>query len=118
MDSREISGPRPGMARDVALRRASNLTKWACVGAVALVGALAGYVAQAKPGRSTSAAGSKGSSARGGSGTTASRQARANAGGGGAFGHASSPSLSPPASAPTPAPAPAPAPAPTVSGGS
>jgi len=61
MNSREISRPRGGTARDAALRRASNLTKWACVGAVALVGALAGYVAQAKPGHSTNNVSSGGS---------------------------------------------------------
>jgi hypothetical protein len=43
----------PAAARDSGLRRASALTRWIGVGAVALVGALAGFLAQAKPGRST-----------------------------------------------------------------
>ena len=76
MDSRQISPPRGGTARDAALRRASNLTKWVCVGAVALVGALAGFVAQAKPGHSTNSSGSGGSGA--GSGSGASRPTQAN----------------------------------------
>src|SRR5438552_1938841 len=110
MESRQISQPRAGTARDAALRRASNLTKWACVGAVALVGALAGYVAQAKPGRSTNTSGS------GGSGGPRPTKASVNNNGGGSASTPSSPSLSPPAAAPTPAPAPAPAA--STSGGS
>jgi hypothetical protein len=120
MDSRQISPPRGGTARDAALRRASNLTKWVCVGAVALVGALAGFVAQAKPGHSTNSSGSGGSGAGSGSGASRPTQANVNNGGGDTPSTPSSPSLSPPAATPAPAPAPVPAPmpAPSVSGGS
>jgi hypothetical protein len=105
-----------GTARDAALRRASNVTKWVCVGAIALVGALAGFVAHAKPGKSTNSNGLNGSGAGSGSQSPAPAQASSNAGGSSSSAPSSS-SISPPAAAPTPAPAPAPV-APTTSGGS
>lgn len=43
----------PLAARDQGLRRISQLTCLLGFAAIALIGALAGYVAQAKPGRST-----------------------------------------------------------------
>lgn len=104
-----------GTARDAALRRASNVTKWVCVGAIALVGALAGFVAHAKPGKSTNANGSNGSGTGSGSQSPAPAQTSSNAGGSSST--PSSSSLSPPAAAPTPAPTPAPV-APATSGGS
>jgi hypothetical protein len=41
------------VARDAGLERVSVLTRWLGVSAVGLVGLLAGYVWQSKPGRST-----------------------------------------------------------------
>ena len=41
------------VARDAGLKRVSALTRWLSVSAVGLVGVVAGYVWQSKPGRST-----------------------------------------------------------------
>ena len=99
----------PTYARDAGLALLSRLRRWLVVGSLALVGAFAGLVAQARPGKSSGAA-------------------TRPAGGPNAGRHASqpppvtseeaapAPAIAPPAQAPLPAPA-APAP-PIVSGGS
>src|SRR5205809_146886 len=110
MDSRERPPVGPADARDAALRRASTLTKWAGVAAVALTGAVAGFVAQAKPGHSTTSGQAKtgGSSGRSqpasSSSTQPSSSSNASARG--------EPTLSPPSTPPAPAPS-----APVVSSG-
>jgi hypothetical protein len=117
MDRRQISPRHGGAARDAGLRRASTLTKWIGVGAVTLVGALAGFVAQAKPGHSTSTGQTGGSSGSKASSSTRSANSNGN-GGGGASAAAPSTSLAPPPTAPAPAPVPAPSSPGAVSGGS
>src|SRR4051794_34870055 len=110
MDSRPPAHRTPAEAtRDAGLRRASTLTKWVAVGAITSIGALAGFVAQAKPGHSTTP------SASGGGGSTApspssSSPAAANRGGeasaGGSLSVDPTPTLAPPATAPAPTPSP------------
>jgi len=98
--------------RDAGLRRLTRARRWLVVGSVAVAGALAGFVAEAKPGRSsttTRAGGIAAQSAREGSGAQAPAGGSAGAAGGG-------PQLTPPSQAPAPAPA-TPS-APVVSGGS
>src|SRR4051812_45577914 len=106
MDRAQIPGPRPEVTRDEGLRRASRLTKWVGVGAVALVGALAGFVAQANPGRSSSTAGNAGTPSASGPGSWGSSAAPSGTGSQTGAG-ASSATIAPPAAAPAPAPAPA-----------
>lgn len=96
-------------ARDASLTLLSRLRRWLVVASLALVGAFAGLVAQAKPGKSSGAA------TRSGGGSNANQRSSQPPP------IASSepvpaPSISPPAQAPLPAPV-APAP-PIVSGGS
>src|SRR5947208_16751264 len=92
MAERSPPGPiSPLATREIGLRRVSALTRWVVVGAVALVGALAGFVAQAKPGRTTAD--------RARSGTPAAPHSAAGSAGGSA-----SPAAPPAAPAPAPAP--------------
>jgi hypothetical protein len=113
MDSRaQRDSTPPERARDAGLRRASTLTKWIGVGAVALVGALAGFVAQAKPGRSTSSAQPSGANA--GSLDNSSQPGGSNSGAASGANGSAPPSLA----APSAPPAPAPSPPVTLSGGS
>jgi hypothetical protein len=93
---------RPETVRDRGLRRASALTKWISVGAVALIGTLAGFVAQAKPGRST---GTTNHSAGAGQ-TPAQSTSAAPVTTGSTAGTAASQTLTPPAAPPAPAPTP------------
>jgi hypothetical protein len=93
------------------VRRATSLTKWAVVGALALTGALAGFVSQSKPGHTVAsnrpAAGTGKISGVASGARSAGSPDNAASGGGGA-------PLSPP-STPT---APTPSPPTVVSGGS
>jgi hypothetical protein len=115
---RRLPPPQHGRAaRDAGLRRASTLTKWIGVGAVTLVGALAGFVAQAKPGHSTST-GQTGASTGSKAGSSTRPNSSSNSSGGGASAAAPSTSLAPPPTAPAPAPVPAPSSSGAVSGGS
>jgi hypothetical protein len=97
-------------ARDAGLALLGRLRRWLVVASLALVGAFAGLVAQARPGKSsgaaTRAAGASSSDRR------SSQQPPPVTSGEGA----PAPTIAPPAQAPLPAP-PAPAP-PIVSGGS
>src|SRR5581483_1041743 len=43
-------------ARDAGLRRLGRLRRWLVLGSLALAGAIAGFVAQAKPGKSSATA--------------------------------------------------------------
>lgn len=105
-------------ARDAGIRRIYRLTRWLGVGGVGLLGLVAAYVAQAKPGHST------------GSGATATAPTRLAAVGGtqtvppaaqvpslSTGGEALAPPPEPPAPVTTVPAAPV-APAPVVSGGS
>src|SRR5436309_959791 len=83
----------PVSARDSGLRRASALTRLIGVGAGALVGGLAGYVAHAKPGRSAA------TQHQAGAATSGSQPGPSVPSAG-----SSAPSLAPPAAAPAPAP--------------
>jgi len=96
--------------RDAGLRRLAQARRWLVVGSLAFAGVLAGLVAQAKPGRSSTATTARSSArpAHAGSG------ARTPSGGSGAA--VGGAQLSPPSQAPAPAPA-TPS-APVVSGGS
>lgn len=120
MDRTQIPAPRPEVARDAGLRRASTLTKWVGVGAVALVGALAGFVAQAKPGQSSSTggAGHGGTRSSSGSGSSAGASVTPNNSGAATSSAGSAAKIAPPPAAPAPAPAPAPASPGVVSSGS
>jgi hypothetical protein len=100
------------VVRDAGLRRASTLTKWIGVGAVALMGAFAGFVAQAKPGRSTGS--TQAATNRNGSASAPTLSDQADNAATSTDDGSSSPTLAPP---PAP-PAPASTPAPVVSGGS
>jgi hypothetical protein len=100
---------RPESVRDEGLRRASTLTKWIGVGAVTLVGALAGFVAQAKPGRASTGQSGGGKTQAASPSASPSNSVQPLASGG-----ASSPVPAPP---PLP-PAPAPSSSGIVSGGS
>jgi hypothetical protein len=97
------------MARDLAVRRATRLTKWAVVGALGLTGALAGFVSQAKPGHTVASNGPTAGSGETSGVVSSARSAgstdNATGSGGGA-------TLSPPPAAPAPAPS-----APTVASG-
>jgi hypothetical protein len=111
MDPAQPRRAHPQIARDLAVRRATSLTKWAVVGALALTGALAGFVSQSKPGHTVAsnqpAAGSSKTSGAASAARSAGSPDNATGGGGGA-------TLSPPPAAPAPTPSP-----PTVvSGGS
>jgi hypothetical protein len=103
-------------ARDAGLSLLGRLRRWLVVATFALIGILAGLVAQAKPGKSSASVGG----AAGGSGS--GRRASGGAAGAGtptpSAAPAPAPSISPPAQPPLSAP-PTPAPAPpVVSGGS
>src|SRR2546423_8091709 len=87
----------PAAVRDSGLRVASALTRWIGVGAVALVGALAGFLAQAKPGRSTAT-----SQHLVGAAPSAPQPDPSTSGG--SNGGAAAPSLAPPPTPPAPAP--------------
>lgn len=93
--------------RDAALRTLTRLRRGLAVGCVALIGGLAAFVAQAKPGKSSSLP-SQSRVHVGAQAATSNQTARPSS--------APPPSLSPPPEAPASAPA-APAP-PVVSGGS
>jgi hypothetical protein len=105
--------PRPVVrARDDGLRRLARMRRWLVVASVGLAGALAAFVAQAKPGKSSTATAAQ-PAARSG---PASR-AQPSASGGGSIQLTPPTPVSPPPQAPLPAAPAAPA-APTVSGGS
>jgi hypothetical protein len=97
------------LARDAGLARLSRLRRWLAIGTLAMVGALAGLVAQARPGKSSGAA----PHAPDAAGPAARSSRLPSASGGEAT---PTPSISPPAQAPLAAPAVPPPP--VVSGGS
>lgn len=107
--------PRPesaslASARDAGLSLLGRLRRWLVVATLALIGILAGLVAQAKPGTSSASAGVPAEGPNSGHG--------ASEGAAGVGSAAPAPSISPPAQTPLSAP-PAPATAPpVVSGGS
>jgi hypothetical protein len=103
-------------ARDAGLSLLGRLRRWLIVASLGLVGAFAGLVAQAKPGRSATTTPGSSGGANAGAGPS-----QRQAGGGAAAASAPAPAepapaISPPPQAPLPAPA-TPAP-PVVSGGS
>jgi hypothetical protein len=100
---------RRALARDAGLARLSRLRRWLAVASLAMVGVVAGLVAQARPGKSSGATPRSADRPR-----SATRTSSLPSVSGGEA--APAPGISPPAQAPLPAPA-APAP-PVVSGGS
>lgn len=105
--------PRPASLtrnRDARLRTLTRLRRGLAVGCVALIGGLAAFVAQAKPGKSTSAPAGKSPLQTESNSRFAQTLLKSTSS------SAPSPSLAPPPQAPVPAPA-APPPA-VVSGGS
>jgi hypothetical protein len=109
MDPAQPRRAHPQIARDLAVRRATRLTKWAVVGALGLTGALAGFVSQSKPGHSVApsrptADSGKASGAASSAGSTAPTD--------NAAGNGDRATLSPPPAPPAPTPSP-----PTVASG-
>jgi hypothetical protein len=111
----------PAATRDAGLRRASAITRLLVVGAVALTGAIAGVVAHAKPGRSSTSSQQPAAAGKRGAGASASAAQPSRTTGGSSLPDGSSgssgdgtPSLTPPSTPPAPTPV---APA-TTSGGS